>query len=367
MFFSFKKLAKSLKPKELMFDYHFDEALLVNDADINFLHNSEVLKNHYVAIQDKASLLSLEAMDLHQGVTVFDACAAPGMKTLAIASRLNNQCTLYCNDRDVNRYKEMKKLLLESGITPKEVLNCDFTEMEPEKYSDLDVLLLDPSCSGSGIYRRFDFNTSANGEEDSKRIEKLATFQFVMLEAAIKFNPKRLVYCTCSIHQQENEDVIGRLMENYSDLNYAVVDPMPKWPVRGTGDYPFSKLCIRANFEDTLTNGFFCCLLVRKDLLDSSMPTKENGITKKEVLTIENAEEENKDPNSPTIEDEKESFSEIDQTIQDFSPLKKSPKVHLSKFVKRNFKSKISKPKRTLIRQPTWKLYLQMRGVHRGI
>ena len=253
-----------------MYDYHFKDVLLINDGDISLIQNSNLAKFCSIAIQDKASLLALEAMNLQDGVVVFDACAAPGMKSAAIASRLKNNCTLICNDRDTSRFKEMKGMLAKCGVTSKEMLNYDFTEMDPEPYLNADVLLLDPSCSGSGIYRRFDFNAADKNQDDSnaKRIDKLSKFQVVMLESALRFNPKRIVYCTCSVHQEENEDVINKLIENNPDLNYEVVDPMQQWPFRGIGDYAFSKLCLRANFEQTLTNGFFCCLLLRKDLVD---------------------------------------------------------------------------------------------------
>ncbi|OTF83426.1 hypothetical protein BLA29_014015, partial [Euroglyphus maynei] len=88
-----------------------------------------------------------------------DACAAPGMKTSAIASRLNNECIIYANDKDRKRFNDMKMLLNRNGVKFKS-LTQDFTEIDPKKYPDLDILLLDPSCSGSGINRRLEYNNN---------------------------------------------------------------------------------------------------------------------------------------------------------------------------------------------------------------
>ncbi|EEB87810.1 hypothetical protein MPER_14687, partial [Moniliophthora perniciosa FA553] len=73
-------------------------------------------------------------------------------------------------------------------------------------------ILLDPSCSGSGIVNRLDYLLEQEGESDKElesRLQKLAGFQLLMIKHAMKFpNIKRIAYSTCSIHATENERVV---------------------------------------------------------------------------------------------------------------------------------------------------------------
>lgn len=292
-FEQFKMLALELNYNEFMFDFHFDDVILFNDESSKLITDSELYKNGLISMQDKSSILAIEAMNLKKDMIIMDAFAAPGMKTAAIASRLNNNCVIYANDVDKKRFKIMKDLLTLTGTKFKSLIQ-DFTQVDPSKYADLDILLLDPSCSGSGINRRLEYNNT--NEINSERIEKLAKFQLSVLQHALTFNAKKIIYCTCSKIQAENEDVINNLLELNSDINYTIIDPLPEWPCRGIGNYSFSSYCLRANFESTLTNGFFCCVLQRNDLIEKKMETnlqlslkqvnerKQNGIKRTKNL-----------------------------------------------------------------------------------
>ncbi|KAI2810233.1 putative 28S rRNA (cytosine-C(5))-methyltransferase [Blomia tropicalis] len=266
-FEDFKKMALALESKSFIRDYHFECLFVIKDSDTKTICDTEMYKEKMLFFQDKASVLAIESMDLHPGITVFDACAAPGMKTIGIASQLKNDCTIIANDMSKFRYKQMKNLIHNFGVEVKELLNTDFGLIEPSKYPDLDVILLDPSCSGSGMYRRLEYGTQKDFDEGEliQRCKKLAKFQLILLDNALKFNPKKIVYSTCSESQIENEDVINQFFANNPGIPYEVINVMPDWPLRGTGDYDFSSRCIRANFDTTMTCGFFCCVIKRTD------------------------------------------------------------------------------------------------------
>ncbi|KAH9417316.1 putative 28S rRNA (cytosine-C(5))-methyltransferase [Dermatophagoides pteronyssinus] len=268
-FDQFKTIALSLAIDEYLIDYHFEDVFVFNDESTKKL--TPLYEDGSIAMQDKSSLLAIEAMNLEENMIIMDACAAPGMKTSAIASRLNNSCTIYANDKDKKRFNDMKILLKRNGVRFKSSTE-DFTQIDPTKYSNLDCLLLDPSCSGSGINRRLEYTHQNHGDQSTeenlnikKRCENLAKFQLAILQSAIAFQAKRIVYCTCSKYQIENEDVIEKLFEMNLDLKnqYEIIDPMPEWPLRGQGNYSFSLKCLRADYETTMTNGFFCCVLQR--------------------------------------------------------------------------------------------------------
>ena len=89
----------------------------------------------------------------------------------------------------------------------------DFLKVDPndEMYSKVEYILLDPSCSGSGVVGRLDhlIDDDEEQEDTSERLESLSNFQKSAILHAFKFPMvKKVVYSTCSVHQQENEDVV---------------------------------------------------------------------------------------------------------------------------------------------------------------
>lgn len=231
-------------------------------------------------------------------MTVFDTFL--GMKTIAIASRLKNDCILYANDMDPKRYKQMRNFLHKFGVNVEKLSNTDFSQLDSAEYSNLDIILLDPSCSGTGMVRRFDYGerTEEDKEKEEKRVQKLAKFQLALLETALKFKPKKIVYCTCSKLQTENEDVINEVFSNHPQIKYKVIDPMPSWPTRGTGDYDFSAKCLRSDLVSTLTCGFFCCVLQRlegatdeEEEAEVKMVIKEEPIKANTLIVVKEEEQ----------------------------------------------------------------------------
>ncbi len=189
-----------------------------------------------------------------------DTCCAPGMKTAAIASRLKNNGKIIAIDMSEQRLNEMQSIIEKSGVTCCDISCSDFTKVRPNEIGAIDAILLDPSCSGSGINKRLEYNK--NIHEDKARLYKLASFQTKMLCHAMRFNAKRIVYCTCSQSLIENENVVkSAFNESEFSHNYTVVNALPHWATRGIGDYEFASKCIRSDSQSSLTNGFFVCVL----------------------------------------------------------------------------------------------------------
>lgn len=248
-----------------------------------------------------------------------DACAAPGNKTqhlaTLIASKPTNKKkakgktetpTVYAMDRSAERLKSlserMKELVPANDTISVKTTEADFLQTQHDNFKSVGGILLDPSCSGSGIYTAPDRWSESIGEDgDNERIEPLANFQEMALRHAMSFpSVSRIVYSTCSLHERENEVVaLGALtqmnataLEEETGYQWNIVAPksLGHWKRRGHVIEGLSskdaKCMIRANNEDE-TNGFFvCCFEKRKVENDSSKKRKDMPSSKQRTPPI---------------------------------------------------------------------------------
>lgn len=124
-------------------------------------------------------------------------------------------------------------------------------------------------CSGSGTKRRrLDHLLPGFGQEDkaalSQRLQGLAKFQEAALRHAFSLpSLQRLVYSTCSVHREENEDVVAAVLPLAEELGFHLVDPFPSWPRRGLPVLAGSELLVRVDEEKDGTDGFFIAVFER--------------------------------------------------------------------------------------------------------
>lgn len=87
--------------------------------------------------------------------------------------------------------------------------------LDPSQYEKVEYILLDPPCSGSGMTNRFNIfgDSSSNNPYGTDRLFSLSTLQSKMLFFALQNfpNAKKLVYSTCSVNVEENEQVLSKL------------------------------------------------------------------------------------------------------------------------------------------------------------
>lgn len=246
-----------------------------------------------IIIQDRAScfpaeILNNDPSDVH--VNVIDATAAPGNKTTHAASfATKNDGLVYAFERDSKRVNTLKMMCQRAtGKARKnliQVVHADFTTVNPTDFPSVTGIIVDPSCSGSGIFGRAIEDANANEqskeETDATRLQKLAGFQFKIMKHALSF-PKahKVVYSTCSIHPHENERVVVDLLSD-PEVKKAGWKLAPRdvvissWPRRGW-EVEFTSLsedgeirkqyaggCVRAVPKEDGGIGFFAACFVR--------------------------------------------------------------------------------------------------------
>ena len=116
----------------------------------------------------------------------------------------------------------------------------------------------------TGMYGRFDVPYHKGTEQD--RLASLSYYQKKVLCHAMKFpNVKRIVYSTCSVNSEENEDVIqGSLEFADNHRRFRLKKALPNWKHRVQNPkYEWSELCVKCDFENDKTDGFFIAVLER--------------------------------------------------------------------------------------------------------
>jgi len=220
--------------------------------------------------------MAAEATSPQPNWLVLDACAAPGNKSTHLASILLSKgstirpCVLAI-DRDEKRFQILKDKVKTAGA--EDLVQCtrtDFLSIDPAKkpFCDVKAIVLDPSCSGSGLRNRVSVSESSN-REHMKRLGKLAHVQKLLLKHALSFpNVVVVSYSTCSIHKEENEMVVASVLGDDVVVSgsWGLSRALPQWKKRGM-DHTFdeSQMCIRTNPELDNTNGFFLARFERAE------------------------------------------------------------------------------------------------------
>ncbi|KAI9143061.1 S-adenosyl-L-methionine-dependent methyltransferase [Paraphysoderma sedebokerense] len=290
----------NLSPQTVYKDKHLPD-LLVLPPNTD-LHAHTLTKSGGIILQDKASCFPASILHPPKNAIVIDACAAPGNKTSHLSSLMQNTGTILAFDLDQRRLETLKRLTNRAGcknITP---IHGSFLDTNPSdsKFKNVTHLLLDPSCSGSGIVSRLDYlvDGSAESEDsagDDSRLKSLAEFQVNVILHAMKFpKAQRIVYSTCSIHSIENEKVVQTILNSQSDFVLVKRDDvLPTWDRRGQkGEGLSDEDCekvIRASPDD-FTNGFFVALFERVTRKDGLTTANSRKVQKRKAETIADSE-----------------------------------------------------------------------------
>ena len=193
-------------------------ARLVEGGDVT---KTQAFRDRQVVIQDEASQLVAALVgqnSLANATRILDCCAAPGGKTLAIADR-NPDAVVTAVELHAHRARLMQKLLPSSARV--EVVVADAQHLPTSR--PFDRVLADVPCSGTGTLAR---NPEIKWRLTPDDLAELQIRQCAILRSALAQTAPggRLVYSTCSLEKEENEDVIHRVLEEEEQGSFRVVD-----------------------------------------------------------------------------------------------------------------------------------------------
>lgn len=227
----------------------YNDALIIENANESDIQNLDIYKNGEIYLQSLSSMLPPLILNPQEKTDILDMAAAPGGKTTQIATIVNNNASITACELNKIRAERLKYNIEKQGAKAY-VMVTDARRID--SFFSFDNILLDAPCSGSGT---LNLNTGISEKNFSLNlISKSVKAQTALLEKALKILKPgcEMVYSTCSILQEENEEILEKVLSK----NKAKIIPidfeskdLPLLPTRIMGT-----LCVAPN---ELYEGFF--------------------------------------------------------------------------------------------------------------
>ncbi|MGN0666578.1 MAG: 16S rRNA (cytosine(967)-C(5))-methyltransferase RsmB [Huintestinicola sp.] len=249
-----EKLKEKLEAKGAAVEMNPHDSCCMTVSGLGDMEQDESFECGLYHAQDYSSQLCCRAVDPKAGETVIDMCAAPGGKTFTMAELMNGQGRVYACELHEKRTALIKKgaerLKLECVIP----MTNDASKPS-DKLPYADAVLCDVPCSGYGVIR----GKPEIRYKPLRDSEGLPDIQLRILEMSSKYvkNGGRLIYSTCTVNINENENVVRKFLERNPDFEG---DSFPD----GMGELFRDKFMTAVFPDDFGSDGFFICRLCRK-------------------------------------------------------------------------------------------------------
>ncbi|HLP96825.1 MAG TPA: RsmB/NOP family class I SAM-dependent RNA methyltransferase [Sideroxyarcus sp.] len=212
-------------------------------------------------VQDEGSQLLSFLLAPKRNDMVVDFCAGAGGKTLALGALMNSQGRLYAWDVSEKRLANLKPRLARSGLSnvqPQLIAHENDSKVK-RLAGKIDRVLVDAPCSGLGTLRR---NPDLKFRQSAQSVAELNQKQRAILAAAGKLVKAggRLVYATCSVLQEENQNIVQEFLANHPDFTLQPAGEVlaQQKIALAMGDY------LQLTPQQHNTDGFFAAVLERK-------------------------------------------------------------------------------------------------------
>ncbi len=197
------------------------EALIIENANENDIRKLKIYENGEIYLQSLSSMIPPIILDAKAGENVLDMTAAPGGKTTQIAALSSNEALITACEKNKIRLEKLKYNIEKQGAKRINVMNIDARNLD--EFFSFDKILLDAPCSGSGTIYLNDEKMGNKFTEDL--IKRSIKFQEELINKALKVLKigEEMVYSTCSILQEENEQIIQKIL-NKGNAQIILID-----------------------------------------------------------------------------------------------------------------------------------------------
>tara|TARA_Y100000996_G_scaffold151362_1_gene116625 strand:- start:882 stop:2102 length:1221 start_codon:yes stop_codon:yes gene_type:complete len=213
------ELKKQLEIEEINFSEikNYPNALIIKGK--NKITNLNSYKAGFFEIQDANSQRVALSCSIKPGMTIIDACAGAGGKTMHIGELLNNNGKIFALDPDQKKLNELKKRAKRNGINIIKTLNSNNIKSIMGFVGKADRVLIDAPCSGLGVIKR---NPDTKLKMNPLILKSKIKIQKKLINYWSKYVKEKgeLIYATCSIFDQENKNQIRKFLENENGKNF---------------------------------------------------------------------------------------------------------------------------------------------------
>ena len=214
-------------------------------------------------IQDQGSQLLALLTNVKAGDRVVDFCAGAGGKTLAMAAMMENKGVIHACDVHTKRLDNLAKRAKRAEVhnVRVHVLSSEKDKWVKQQQEKTDVVLIDAPCTGTGTWRR---SPDSRWNLQEENLTNLVELQQSILQSASRLVKKggRLIYATCSLLKEENEQQIATFLANNS--RFKAIDLVLPEPVKSNLDkvqYSGHELRTFPSLSDS--DGFYVCSLTK--------------------------------------------------------------------------------------------------------
>lgn len=206
--------------------YNVEEGSISPDAIVikggSAIEANELFNEGKCTVQDESAMLVAPVLELEKYDTVLDICSAPGGKTTHIGEILENTGKVLAFDLHVNKLSLIKENCERLGVKNVELSQMDGTILNEKLINIGDKVLIDVPCSGLGIIRRKPEIKWNKNKDDLKSLIKI---QREIMKNSWQYLKSGgvMVYSTCTLNKEENEENIRWFLKSYEDVKLDTV------------------------------------------------------------------------------------------------------------------------------------------------